>query len=197
MINVATLALTLWLTLVVHELGHMVAGWLLGFHFRWLAVGPLRLVAECGRIRVRWNNPLPMWGGAVFMVPAGGTRLAARLMVYAAGGPLMSLLVAVAACWTGVWLLPGTDGGRMAILVALMSGGTFVATAQPFGTGIGVPSDGGRVLMFIRRRAEAEARAAELAREVRGAQGGGEAAAADRHRCRAAGKPGDSSSAST
>jgi len=155
--HVLVLVASGWFALSAHEAGHVVTGLMLRFRFGLIAVGPLCLVAEGKRIRLRWNGVLSTWGGMAMMVPRNSPQLAAHMALLAAGGPLTSLAVAVAAYWTGASLFPGTRTGLLSIAVALMSGAVFLATVQPFiGTGIGVPSDGGRVLMFLRRRAEAE-----------------------------------------
>ena len=50
--------------------------------------------------------------------------------------------------------------------MALTSSCIFIATAQPFGTGSGVPSDGGRLWALIRKKEESRAEAALLALEA-------------------------------
>jgi hypothetical protein len=166
--QVLTLVAGGWLALAAHEGGHVVTGLLVRFRFGFFALGPLRLVAEGERIRLRWNRVLSSWGGMAMMVPGERPRLAARIALFAAGGPVTSLAVAVAAFWAAVVLLPGTAAGRFSMATALMSSAVFLATAQPFGTGTGIPSDGGRVLMFLRHRAEAEALASAQTANVNG-----------------------------
>src|SRR5262245_21954437 len=50
----------LWLPVVaVHEGGHLLAGWAVGFRFRVLTVGPLRIAREGGRLRLSLFRGLP------------------------------------------------------------------------------------------------------------------------------------------
>jgi hypothetical protein len=61
--------------------------------------------------------------------------------------------------------------GHWCAWLALTSAGVFVATAQPFGTGAGLPSDGARLLGLVRNDAQARAAAALVALESLDATG--------------------------
>lgn len=138
-----------WFAIVVHELGHVVAGWCAGYRFGFLIVGPLRFFSDDGRLRIGWNRNLGLWGGAAHMIPRPPVP-ASAVALYVAGGPLCSLGVAAVAFVVGAVALDGI-ARTLANLAGLTSGAVFLATVQPFGTGIGVPSDGGRLLQYLRR----------------------------------------------
>ncbi|AWM34708.1 hypothetical protein [Hymenobacter nivis] len=46
------------LAVLLHELGHVLAGQAQRFQFRWLVVGPLLWKREAGRLRFAWNKNL-------------------------------------------------------------------------------------------------------------------------------------------
>ena len=85
----------LYCVLVVHECGHLLAGWLVGFRFQLFTLGPLRVQRdESGRIRPGLNRDLAMYGGAALALPTDGRDLRWRYAWFAAGGPLMSFALA-------------------------------------------------------------------------------------------------------
>jgi hypothetical protein len=151
----------LYVALLAHEAGHVVAGQFAGFRFGLLGVGPVCIVRFGQKLRLRWLPP-SHWGPFALAYPVTPDRIAARAAWYVAGGPLASLALALAAA-ACVWLAPDRAILRWATPLALVSASIFVATAQPFGTGAGVPSDGGRVWATLRGGADARATAALLA----------------------------------
>src|SRR5919201_3745479 len=48
--------LILWAPIAAHEFGHLVAGWAMGLPFMCFSVGPLQVVREVRRLRVRLNT---------------------------------------------------------------------------------------------------------------------------------------------
>lgn len=149
--------------LAVHEAGHLVAGRIMGFRFGFFAIGPVWLAREGASIRLRWNRLPAAWGGMALAYPTDTRALAARMAFYAAGGPLASLALSVVAFWVGNSIPALTSLSRWAMVLALMSACVLVATVQPFGTGIGVRSDGGKVLLFAANRVKAKEEAAVVA----------------------------------
>lgn len=156
-------AVLLWLPLfwfvavLVHELGHVVAGRLAGMRFVLLAVGPLKLVNVRGSLRVRLNTTPGMWGGLALMVPANTDRFRARLALLVAGGPLASLLLAAVLAVAAANLEGAPRTG--AAVGSLLSGAIAVATLIPVTIG-GYASDGGQLLGLLRRDGAAEIRGA-------------------------------------
>jgi len=76
---------------LVHELGHFVAGRLMGFSLQFLQVGPLALGYDHGNLRIQYQ---PNWGvsGLKAMHVSGILRLRRKLLVYVAAGPLTNHL---------------------------------------------------------------------------------------------------------
>jgi len=77
--------------ILIHELGHLVAGWLLGFRFREIAVGPLRLWLEGSKIKMGFRREMTAMGYARMQV-CRVARLRRRLVLYASGGTAANAL---------------------------------------------------------------------------------------------------------
>jgi hypothetical protein len=79
------------LAISVHELGHIAAGWLVGFRFRFISIGPLSLGLEHGMVRVRIRLERGALGYAGIRVDRV-LRLRRRLLIFIAAGPAANLL---------------------------------------------------------------------------------------------------------
>lgn len=79
--------------ILVHELGHVAAGWCAGFRFERLCLGPLQI----HRLREGWGltlEPALTWdGGFAAALPMDARRVRANLLLFLAGGPLASFLL--------------------------------------------------------------------------------------------------------
>lgn len=75
----------------VHELGHLIAGWAVGFRFLSIQVGPFLLESEYGILRPRISFDIMALGFAG-MFPNDVRRLRTRSLVYIAGGPAANFL---------------------------------------------------------------------------------------------------------
>ena len=149
--------------LATHEVGHLLAGKLVGFRFGLLAIGPLWILRSVGGVRLRWRWSPKYWGPMAMAFPRNGERVAARVFAYIAGGPAASALLALAAYGVAQSLEIGL-GRQLLKTTALVSAAIFVATAQPFfGTGAGVPSDGARLWAYVADPEAAHNRAAAMA----------------------------------
>jgi hypothetical protein len=150
---------------LTHELGHVAAGWLVGFRFRLLVVGPFKVVrGESGRVRLEWNRDPALFGGVAESIPTDSRDLVTRFAWVVAGGPLMSLALAVAAL-AGLALAPGGVGLLPRLAIAwwgLLCGALGLAAASPMPLGPTFISDGLRLLRLLRGGAEAARDAAML-----------------------------------
>jgi hypothetical protein len=154
--------LAAYVALVIHEAGHLLAGRLVGFRFGLIAAGPFCIMRSGGRLSARWLPPA-LWGPFAVAYPVSPERLPTRFAWYTAGGPLASLAVALASMLCAR-LVPDPAGRGVAWL-ALLSACVFIATAQPFGSGMGLPSDGGRWSGLVRNDEAARAAVALVALE--------------------------------
>jgi hypothetical protein len=139
--------------ILLHELGHVLGGRLVGFRFRLLIVGPLKVDRLGDRLRIGFNRSIALAGGVAASSPDDDQNLRQRMIAYVAGGPLTSLVTGL------LFLLIGqfTTGALAfaASLAGFMSLGIAVVTLMPMRSG-GFASDGARLLMLVRGTPEAE-----------------------------------------
>jgi len=79
----------------VHEFGHWLAGYCVGFRLTFLVIGPLSLKRDSGRWKVGWRRHLT--GGLILMSIDRVRRVRRRLLIWVAGGPIASLTTGTAA----------------------------------------------------------------------------------------------------
>jgi hypothetical protein len=139
--------------IVTHELGHVVAGWLVGFRFQLFVVGPFKVArGESGRVRLELNRDFVLAGGVALSLPMDFRDLLARYTWFVAGGPLMSLALVVAAL-AGLALAPGGIGllPRLAMAwVGLWCGAIGLTTTIPMPLSELLITDGTRVMRLLR-----------------------------------------------
>jgi hypothetical protein len=141
------IAVVLVLPIVVHELGHLFTGWLVGFHFSSFSIGPFSLAIEHGRLKVRLRTSLAALGYVAMNV--GGIRhLRRRFLIFVAGGPAANLLSLPVTALLVNHLFPAWGRSWMAI-----PAGQFVALSLLIGCGSLLPfgdgSDGQRISMLL------------------------------------------------
>ncbi len=146
----------LWFVAVgLHELGHVIGGWLAGGNFLLWVAGPFMVRRTPAGLRLAWNRSVNLAGGMAVCVPLDPAQVSARRMAWmAAGGPLASLLLAFAA----VWLAGDLDfslsplrilGQNVLIELGLISALLYLVSAWP-GTAGGFKTDGKRLLGLLR-----------------------------------------------
>jgi Zn-dependent protease len=87
------------LAVILHEMGHLLAGWMVGFRFSSITIGPMAVRLEYGRLRAGFRQVLPASGYAGMHIDRI-RRLRRRLLRFIAAGPLVNLLTAaLAASW--------------------------------------------------------------------------------------------------
>lgn len=136
-----------FLVIGFHEGGHAVAGVWQKFDFRMYVVGPFMWDKEQEGWKFKWNKNVNTAGGMVICMPTGTENLKNRFSIYAAGGPVASLILA-ALCYL-FYLLSGSLVGYFLLLIAFFSLLIFVVTIIPVHMG-GFTSDGGRILNLQR-----------------------------------------------
>ncbi|MBC8163730.1 MAG: hypothetical protein H7Z42_21185 [Roseiflexaceae bacterium] len=136
------------LAILVHELGHLIAGMLGGMRPLLLVVGPLRVQREGDRLRVGFNRSLALAGGIAACAPPDDRNLRRRMAWMIAGGPVASLLLALAGAGL-VALQNNSTLDAIGLVLAFMSGLICAVTLLPLRSG-GFNSDGARLLMLAR-----------------------------------------------
>ena len=142
-----------FLVIAWHEGGHALAGTRVGFDFRAYVVGPFMWEKEETGWHFKWNKNVNLAGGMVICLPIGTEDLRRRFSIYAAGGPVASLVLAVLAFVLfqaipagGSWL-KGLEVFFM--ITTLFSTLIFLVTAIPLHMG-GFYTDGARILRLQR-----------------------------------------------
>ena len=144
----ATYMIAFVLAISAHELGHLLAGWRVGFEFSSIAIGPISLVVEYGRLKVRFRRSLPA-GGYAGMHISRIKRLRRRLLVFVAGGPMANLLIAgVAVIWLAY--LPPKSNWLAALceMFWMASAMLGIINLVPFRAGA-LYTDGARILWLL------------------------------------------------
>jgi hypothetical protein len=145
------------LTSLLHEGGHMLIGWLVGFRFKSLHAGLVDVSRTRRGLRLTRSAK---FGFEVQYRAAGGRRLPLRFALIVAGGPLASLLLAVATWPIVVWYLRvSADMDATIRATGLVLLATFGVMSLIDGVGNAIPfkrkgdtSDGRRILVALRQR---------------------------------------------
>lgn len=153
---IAGLVLGLWPNVVLHELGHLLAGMATGMRPIALGIGPLRYERTLAGWRSYRGSVQHGIAGFAALLPHGQRsegRTAQAMML--AGGPLANLLIALA-CFVAVPTLDGSPRLSAGLLglggVALVMG---VANLLPFTVASGWRSDGRNLLDLVHRAPDA------------------------------------------
>lgn len=147
---------TFFFVVAVHEAGHAMAGIQMNFDFRTYVVGPFLWNKEPEGWKFKWNKNVNTSGGLVICLPRGSDDLTKRFSVFAAGGPIASLLLAIVAL--ALHLLVKSAAplplalhilSSLLSLIAFLSTAIFAVTIIPLQSG-GFSSDGARIFRFMR-----------------------------------------------
>lgn len=127
--------LALFLSVVWHEIGHLLGGWLVGFRFVFVTFGPIRIAREAGGLRLSLiHTNVVQWQGRALMVPNQFGDFRRRRMVVLAGGPLATfgqllLVLGLNFAWRGQAI--GYGWGLSLLWLLLSSVMLLPATAVP------------------------------------------------------------------
>ncbi len=142
--------------IALHEGGHALAGVWMKFDFRMYVVGPFLWDKEHSGWKFKWNKNVNTSGGLVLCIPTGTHDVSRRFSIYAAGGPVASVLTALLAY--ALYLIckqlefTSTVGQiitNLWMIIAFLSAAIFVVTAIPLHAG-GFSSDGARIIRLLR-----------------------------------------------
>ena len=146
----------LLLTPLIHEIGHAVAGRLVGLRFQLMAVGPVQITRGNGRYRLSWQKRFNLLSGQVASLPTDFSHLRRRMFVFAIGGPLANLLLGLIALFVyqqyrGDYYFMRNQSWvvETAVATAVISLVFFFAAIKPNAYQSGIPADGRRLLMLL------------------------------------------------
>lgn len=144
----------MFLVILVHELGHLLGGRLVGFRFALLIVGPVEVRRTASGVRWGINSSPALWGGLAASLPLDTSDLRRRTMALVAGGPIASLVFSALA---GI-LWKGLGGGVLASAAAITAAASLaigVITLIP-ARASGFFTDGARLVQLSRDDAAAD-----------------------------------------
>jgi len=146
--------LGLFLTVTLHEIGHLLAGWFVGFQFSLLSVGPISLRRQYGKLKVQLGRAIPAAGYAGMHV-GQVRRLRRRLLIFSSGGIVANLLTAAG---MALFIENSVSGAQRSWLYApanlfmWISGVIGLVNLVPFKLGM-LYTDGARIAMLLLSRA--------------------------------------------
>jgi hypothetical protein len=150
----------------LHEVGHVLGGWLAGFPFAFCVVGPLKFAQGQRKLRIRWIGIPQGFVGLAASLPTDDRDLRRRLVVMFAGGPAVSLLIAMIALayhfGLGYHLREGGWLDQVVLIIGVWSLGIFVLTIVPRRVR-GFLTDGAQLLLLLRGGPDAERHGATAA----------------------------------
>ncbi|MFP7199495.1 site-2 protease family protein [Lysinibacillus halotolerans] len=132
----------LFLTVFIHELGHVLLGIGTGYRFNYLTVGPIT-IENTERIHMKWNDSWFLFGGVASCTPLSSdiTLIAKQHKRFVVGGPLFSIVTAIVS-----FILGMTFDIQFITYFAILNLLIFIATILPYK---GALKSDGRVLMEI------------------------------------------------
>lgn len=145
--DLALLPVWFFVVIGIHELGHLAGGLRRGMRFLLLIVGPFQFSQSASGIRFSWAFNLGTFGGLAAAMPNPDRPMQPQMLSLIAGGPLASLVLALA---SGTVFM--ASDGRLAVhalVIGLMSVLIFLATAIPSRMG-GFMSDGRQFIELLR-----------------------------------------------
>jgi hypothetical protein len=142
-------------TSAVHEIGHLMGGKLAKFRFHLLIIGPFKMMRRKERLHLSWSRGA-FFNGLAASLPEDDRQLRWRMLLFAVGGPLASLLLALLGTAVffnyrrdidflldNAWLVEG------AALTAIISFIFFLTAMKPGQYNNGMPADGGRIITLL------------------------------------------------
>jgi Zn-dependent protease len=153
-IGILPYVVALSVAILIHELGHLTAGWCVGFRFHCIAVGPFALYLKHGGLKLSLVRVSTALGYASMHV---GTvvRLRRRLLLFVAAGPVANLVtVPFAVLSSNHTFFSATHRSSLsfAAQLTMISILLSVLNLLPLPVGPGLFTDGFRVATLLRDR---------------------------------------------
>jgi len=154
---ILVLLVSFFLVILIHELGHVFGGLIMGNEFSMMIVGPLKLQKEDGKYHLEFNQNVAMAGGLALTLPTKVEGFKKRRAVVIGGGPFASLVLAIIAYLLFINMPNGYSKLLTTLLIGsgMLSAMIFVMTIIPMKAG-GFMSDGMQLLMTFRGDAKAK-----------------------------------------
>ena len=141
----------------IHEIGHLLAGYWVGFELHLFIIGPFQIVREGNVFRFQLRRGLGLFNGLTASLPAEQENIRRKMLLFAGGGPIASFLTFLIAGTTFIWLINQGDLYRqlawpweLLFILGAFSFTTFLSTMRPGMYPNGFPTDGGRILILLR-----------------------------------------------
>lgn len=157
-----------YFVIAAHEIGHVVAGKFVGFQFRYLTIGWLKVESHNGKLALGRVSTRSLPGGLASMIPTDDRDLRRRLITMISGGPLANLFVAGLTALVYLSIPGGQQSVVALVFLAICTlsltvfGLNLLATLTPFVAG-GFPSDGRLILELLKKSPAADRMCASLA----------------------------------
>jgi len=123
-----TFVVSVWLHIVLHEVGHAIAGLATGYKPVAFGLGPLRFERGGDGWFLRWGGWLDGVGGFAFMLPPAEVRPSPRReALYVLGGPLANLITGVpvlllaSTAPPGPWTVLGLGFGAAGLVIGVFN----------------------------------------------------------------------------
>jgi Zn-dependent protease len=142
-------AAALLLSIIIHELGHLSAGWFLGFRFSLISIGPFCLRLEHGRLKVSLLREMTALGYAGMHID-NVRRLRRRLLLYALAGPVAGLLlVPVGVLFANHSSFADTHPWSLSFAAEFVMLSVLLSTTSLIPLGRNSSNDGSRIAMLL------------------------------------------------
>lgn len=142
---------TFFAAIIIHELGHLLSGLIVGFRFQAISIGLIWFGYEYGKLRFRIRRVASISGAASVTIDRV-RRVRRRFLFFVVGGPAANLMTGSVAA-----LLMAKFGSQNSIRIVFLSLFAFVSillslvNVVPFRAGA-FWSDGARILALLRSR---------------------------------------------
>ncbi len=152
-----SIPIAFYLCIIIHELGHIIGGLIMGNEFIFVMAGPLKVSKEEGKLKFELNKHINLSGGLAMTLPkkVEGFRLRRFIVIF--GGPFFSLLSAIGCflLYSFMWPSLSGNGQVFVLLFGLLSVLIFIITIIPQNVN-GMMTDGYQLLLLFKNDKKAE-----------------------------------------
>lgn len=117
---ISSILLILFIIILVHELGHLIAGFAVGLKFLMISVGPFKIQKTGESIRPGINRHLNAGGGLTLMIPEHNDPDNSKMFWFIAAGPLANFILGIITLSIVVMLSGDQTGQTMNYILYLL-----------------------------------------------------------------------------